>query len=61
LSNSDRQVELKISGLPPAPSLMFPDDAGKLGGKVVAIVGLKSPAWWPDRFHPVSWEEVIDE
>jgi type IV pilus assembly protein PilY1 len=61
LTNADRQVELDIPGLPPEPGLMFPDDAGKLGGKVVAVVGLTSPAQWPDRFHPISWEEVIDE
>lgn len=61
LTTNDRQVDLEISGLPPSPSLMFPDDDGKLGGKVVAIVGLTSPAQWYDRFHSISWEEVIDE
>jgi hypothetical protein len=56
-----RQIELKIPGLPPAPKLLFPDYGGKLGGKVVGTVGLEKVAEWPDRFHSVSWEEVIDE
>ncbi len=64
LNNENRQVELKISGLPPSPQLLFPsdsDDDAKLGGMVVATVGLTSPAHWTDRFHPMSWESVIDE
>jgi type IV pilus assembly protein PilY1 len=62
-TNADRRVELAIPGLPPAPSLMFPEGSGSLtlGGKVVAIVGLQSPAQWLDRFHPINWEEVIDD
>jgi type IV pilus assembly protein PilY1 len=63
LDNSDRRVALSIPGLPPSPTLMFPDYGGGvgLGGKVVAIVGLESPAQWLDRFHPISWEEVIED
>jgi type IV pilus assembly protein PilY1 len=61
IDNDDRSVALKIPGLPPSPTLMFPDYSGGLGGKVVAIVGLESPAQWLDRFHPISWEEVIED
>ncbi len=62
----DRKKLLKVPGMPPAPSLMFPkavDENGntKLGGEVIAIVGLEEAARWPDRFHPISWEEVIDD
>lgn len=62
----DRKKLLKVPGMPPAPSLMFPkavDNSGnvKLGGEVLAIVGLEEAARWPDRFHSISWEEVIDE
>jgi type IV pilus assembly protein PilY1 len=63
---NDRKKLLKVPGMPPAPALMFPkavDNAGnvKLGGEVLAIVGLQEAARWPDRFHPISWEEVIDD
>lgn len=62
LTNDDRQLHMdKVLGLPPSPGLMFPDDDGKLGGNVIAIVGLQSAARWRDRFIPVSWEEVIDD
>ncbi|GEM_PF-2789037 len=62
----DRKKLLSVPGMPPAPALMFPkavDDSGnvKLGGEVLAIVGLEEAARWPDRFHPVSWEEVIED
>ena len=62
----DRSKLLKVPGMPPAPSLMFPkavDGSGnvKLGGEVLAIVGLEEAARWPDRFHPISWEEVTED
>lgn len=62
----DRKKLLKVPGMPPAPALLFPkavDNHGnvKLGGEVLAIVGLEEAARWPDRFHPVSWEVVIDD
>ena len=62
----DRKKLLSVPGMPPTPALMFPkavDDSGniKLGGEVLAIVGLEEAARWPDRFHPVSWEEVTED
>ncbi|BAO45250.1 pilus assembly protein [Thiolapillus brandeum] len=62
----DRKKLLNVPGMPPAPALMFPKavDANgnvKLGGEVLAIVGLEEAARWPDRFHPISWEEVTED
>jgi len=55
---ADRSKSLNIPGMPPSPSLLFPaDDNGKLGGEVISIVGLEEVQRWPDRFHPVTWEE----
>jgi len=58
-----RSKSLKMPGIPPSPSLLFPEgsEAGTLGKEVHAIVGLEEVQKWPDRFHPVSWEEVIGE
>ena len=62
----DRKRLLSIKGLPPAPTLMFPkavDSSGavNIGGEVVALVGLQEAVRWSDRFHPISWEEVISD
>ena len=55
---ADRSKSLNIPGMPPSPSLLFPaDNNGKLGGEVISIVGLEEVQRWPDRFHPVTWEE----
>ncbi len=65
LTKADRKVGLNIPGMPPSPTLLFPksdvDGDVRLGGTVVAIVGLETVLQWPDRFHPISWEEVIEE
>ena len=57
LDVNDRNVTLGIPGMPPAPVLTFPEEKRIAN----AIVGLQSVAQWPDRFHPISWEEVIDD
>jgi type IV pilus assembly protein PilY1 len=67
LDNSDRQIESNMRGLPPNPSLLFPDDDGKAGGKVLGVSGLGGGSGgrpiveFNDRFHSISWEEVINE
>ncbi len=66
LTSDDRSVQLGIPGMPPSPDLIFPKtssdpDANPFGGVVKGCVGLQCPAKWKDRFHPISWEEVIDE
>jgi type IV pilus assembly protein PilY1 len=60
LQKEDRKVSLMIPGMPPSPTLMFPaeDDGEGPSGWVLALVGLQSPAKWPDKYHPISWEEV---
>ena len=58
----DRRRRLRIPGLPPAPTLVFPGNGdGHLSGMVIALAGLEEAARWTDRFHPISWEEVLDE
>jgi len=72
LTGVDGRIELKSPGMPPAPQLLFPqtevanpDDPDKplirMGGTVDAIVGLEKVFSWDDKFHPVSWEEVIED
>ncbi|MES9992267.1 MAG: hypothetical protein ABW098_09950 [Candidatus Thiodiazotropha sp.] len=63
LDINDRSKVLSMMGMPPSPTLVFPEgsEAGTLGQVVKALVGLEEVYEWPDRFHPISWEEVIDE
>ena len=61
---SDRKAALSIPGMPPAPTLLFPSTdpgAESLGREVIALVGLEEVTRWPDRFHAISWEEVIED
>ncbi len=62
LDIGDRSKVLSIPGIPPAPTLVYPDygASGGLGHIVKAIVGLEGVAEWPDRFHAIYWEEVIE-
>jgi len=62
LDIDDRSKVLSIPGIPPAPTLVYPDygASGGLGHIVKAIVGLEGVAEWPDRFHAIYWEEVIE-
>ncbi len=67
LTKLDRKVSLQIPGMPPSPTLMFPagdgsegNDEGAPSGWVLALVGLQAPAKWPDKYHPISWEEKTD-
>ncbi|MES9968642.1 MAG: hypothetical protein ABW092_01325 [Candidatus Thiodiazotropha sp.] len=75
LDGDDRSKVLSMLGMPPSPTLVFPggdDDHGggaggggsaaaTLGQVVKALVGLEEVYEWPDRFHPISWEEVIHD
>ena len=63
LDKNDRKISLEIPGMPPSPTLMFPAGDGGTGpsGWVLALVGLQAPAKWPDHYHPISWEEVIED
>ncbi|PVV11059.1 MAG: hypothetical protein B6D77_07335 [gamma proteobacterium symbiont of Ctena orbiculata] len=63
LDGNDRSKVLSMLGMPPSPTLVFPEgeEAGTLGQVVKALVGLEEVYEWPDRFHPISWEEVIHE
>ncbi len=66
LTKNDRSVQLSIPGMPPSPNLIFPKtnsnpNANPFGGVVKGCVGLQCPAKWKDKFHAISWEEVIDD
>jgi type IV pilus assembly protein PilY1 len=68
LNKSDRIKVLKMAGLPPKPSLLFPEnqtsgtgDGNVLGDLVTAIVGLENVNDWPLQLIPVWWEEVIND
>ncbi|MCF6262308.1 MAG: hypothetical protein L3J24_01755 [Xanthomonadales bacterium] len=60
LVTGDRTKSLNIPGMPPAPTLLFPGTADGPGKVVVALVGLQEVTRWPDRFHAIYWEQVID-
>jgi type IV pilus assembly protein PilY1 len=62
LESSDRSMVLSMVGMPPSPTLVFPgSESGGLGQVVKALVGLEEVYEWPDRFIPISWEEVIQQ
>ncbi|MCP3669771.1 MAG: hypothetical protein GY814_04955, partial [Gammaproteobacteria bacterium] len=56
----DRSRVLNFKGIPPSPSLVFPASGSDEESVVKAIVGLEEVAEWPDRFHAVYWEEVVE-
>ncbi len=60
LVTGDRTKSLNIPGMPPAPTLLFPGTDEGPGKVVVALVGLQEVTRWPDRFHAIYWEQVID-
>ncbi|MBT3026632.1 MAG: hypothetical protein B6D72_19090 [gamma proteobacterium symbiont of Ctena orbiculata] len=62
LDRGDRTKVLSMLGIPPSPTLVFPegDQAATLGNVVKALVGLEEVAEWPERLRPISWEEVIE-
>ncbi|MCF6224722.1 MAG: hypothetical protein L3J22_00245 [Xanthomonadales bacterium] len=60
LVTDDRTKSLNIPGMPPAPTLLFPGTDEGPGKVVVALVGLQEVTRWPDRFHAIYWEQVID-
>ncbi|MEW8625520.1 MAG: VWA domain-containing protein [Candidatus Thiodiazotropha sp.] len=62
LDTDDRSMVLSMLGMPPSPTLVFPGgEDGGLGQIVKALVGLEEVYEWPDRFIPISWEEVIQQ
>jgi type IV pilus assembly protein PilY1 len=62
LQGSDRKRLLKIPGLPPGPSLVFPDPGdGHLSGDVIGLVGLEEGVTMFQYFLPIYWEEVIND
>ncbi len=62
LQASDRKKLLKIPGLPPGPSMVFPDPGnGHLSGDAIGLVGLEVGVEMEQLFYPVNWEEVIND
>lgn len=71
LDGNDRSRLLNIAGMPPTPTLVFPDvltDDNQTGGQtgvsvlgsvVKAMVGLEEVNEWPLQLIPIWWEEVI--
>ncbi|MEW8525464.1 MAG: VWA domain-containing protein [Candidatus Thiodiazotropha endolucinida] len=62
LDIGDRTKVLSMLGIPPSPTLVFPEgeEAATLGNVVKALVGLEEVTEWPERLRPISWEEVIE-
>jgi type IV pilus assembly protein PilY1 len=62
LDGDDRSKVLSMLGIPPSPTLVFPEgeNAATLGNVVKALVGLEEVAEWPERLRPIFWEEVIE-
>jgi hypothetical protein len=62
LNGGDRSKVLSMLGIPPSPTLVFPEgeQAATLGSVVKALVGLEEVAEWPERLRPILWEEVIE-
>ncbi len=69
LDVNDRSKVLGMLGMPPSPTILFPEDATTaadsetvaVGHVVNALVGLENITEWPERFRPIFWEEVIQE
>ena len=65
LDGDDRSKVLSMLGMPPSPTLVFPQgehsySRASLGNVVKALVGLEEVYEWPERLRPISWEEVIE-
>ncbi len=61
LSITDRSKALKVPGLPPSPTLLFPENPdGGVGGDAISIVGMEEATRWGQQFFELYWEEVID-
>jgi type IV pilus assembly protein PilY1 len=62
LSSQDRSKVLNMIGMPPTPTLMFPEgENNTLGSVVKALVGLEEVAEWPMQLIPIWWEEVFND
>jgi type IV pilus assembly protein PilY1 len=62
LDSNDRSKVLSMLGIPPSPTLVFPEgeDAATLGNVVKALIGLEEVTEWPERLRAISWEEVFE-
>ncbi len=61
LGIDDRSKALQVPGLPPSPTLLFPENPdGGIGGDVISTVGLEEATRWGQQFFELYWEEVID-
>ncbi|MES9837961.1 MAG: VWA domain-containing protein [Candidatus Thiodiazotropha sp.] len=60
---NDRSMVLSMLGMPPSPTLVFPEGtaAASQSQVVKALVGLEDVYEWSPILYPISWEEVIDE
>ena len=64
LDASDRSATLPSSGLPAAPIVVSGrknNDTDRSNPAGLTLIGLESVFQLPDRFLPLSWEEVIDQ
>jgi type IV pilus assembly protein PilY1 len=68
LDINDRTKFLNMAGLPPTPTLLFPDNqtdesggGNILGSVVTALVALENVNDWPLQLIPIWWEEVIND
>jgi type IV pilus assembly protein PilY1 len=63
LNTEDRSMVLSMLGMPPSPSLVFPDPTGSGSGTeqyVYGLVSLQQTFKKPDKYLPISWEEVLE-
>ncbi|MEW8693463.1 MAG: hypothetical protein AB2535_20710, partial [Candidatus Thiodiazotropha endolucinida] len=62
LDANDRSKVLSMLGMPPSPTLVFPEGtaAASQSQVVKALVGLEEVYEWPPTLYPISWEEVIE-
>ena len=66
LDRNDRSTVLSMLGIPPTPTLVFPEGqngntgGASLGDKTKALVGLQEVVEWPNQLIPIWWEEVIE-
>ncbi|HEC26535.1 MAG TPA: hypothetical protein ENI67_03915 [Gammaproteobacteria bacterium] len=61
LDASDRSKKLRSSGYPATPVIITPPANNDSNGKGLTIIGPGNTFRLPDRFFPLSWEEVIDQ
>ncbi|MCP3674950.1 MAG: hypothetical protein GY829_10845, partial [Gammaproteobacteria bacterium] len=63
LTPDDRKINLKNTGIPSSPLLLYPDEGvGKLSSDVLGVFDITEDSSYKmvDKFLPISWEEVIE-